>query len=281
MAFACPVEIALILMILQLRTQACLYQVGFTASRFGPNVLLGFLSWLVLTPGILFLNVLTQQIYELLTPFKPEPHPIQKLMQDSPVPIDWVVTVLTAIVAAPLVEELIYRGVLQQWLRCLAVRSDVIVGVSVVLAVFSRQNGNANAVSETEHEMALMKFQPLIFVAALIPIYLYIRSSQRNPAPGAIFASSLLFAIAHAMVWPSPIPLFPLGLALGWLAYRTQSLVPGIVFHMLFNGVALLGLTHQPPPDPPKGKPATSTAARPVDVSASSFVPGSSEPRRT
>ena len=32
------------------------------------------------------------------------------------------------------------------------------------------------------------------------------------------------------------------GGGLGWLAYRTQSLVASITLHVLFNGVACLGL---------------------------------------
>jgi membrane protease YdiL (CAAX protease family) len=35
------------------------------------------------------------------------------------------------------------------------------------------------------------------------------------------------------------------GLALGWLAYRTQSLWSGIIVHALFNTVAFLVLVWQ------------------------------------
>jgi membrane protease YdiL (CAAX protease family) len=52
----------------------------------------------------------------------------------------------------------------------------------------------------------------------------------------------LLFASFHAQVWPSPIPLFFLGLGLGWLSYRTQSLIGPIVAHALFNAVACIVL---------------------------------------
>jgi membrane protease YdiL (CAAX protease family) len=47
----------------------------------------------------------------------------------------------------------------------------------------------------------------------------------------------VLFAAVHSRVWPTPIALFVLGLALGWLAYRTQSLISSIVLHSLFNSV--------------------------------------------
>jgi membrane protease YdiL (CAAX protease family) len=58
----------------------------------------------------------------------------------------------------------------------------------------------------------------------------------------ALYGSSMLFAIFHASVWPTPIALFVLGLGLGWLAYRTQSLVGPMVMHGLFNAVSCLTL---------------------------------------
>ena len=45
-------------------------------------------------------------------------------------------------------------------------------------------------------------------------------------------------------VWPTPIPLFALGLSLGYLAYRTQSLVAPVVLHGLFNAVAGLAILY-------------------------------------
>lgn len=56
----------------------------------------------------------------------------------------------------------------------------------------------------------------------------------------AVFGTALLFGMLHVGVWPTPIPLFVLGLGLGWLAWRTQSLVGPIVLHALFNAVGSL-----------------------------------------
>ena len=57
----------------------------------------------------------------------------------------------------------------------------------------------------------------------------------------AVYGSSLLFAVTHAG-WPDPVPLFLLALVLGWLQYRTQSLVGPITLHALFNLVAFIAL---------------------------------------
>jgi membrane protease YdiL (CAAX protease family) len=67
------------------------------------------------------------------------------------------------------------------------------------------------------------------------------RAWQESLANLSVFGSAMLFAMFH-MSWPSPIPIFLLGLVLGWLRLRTQNLWPGIVLHSLFNQVAFLAL---------------------------------------
>ena len=53
----------------------------------------------------------------------------------------------------------------------------------------------------------------------------------------AIAISALLFALVHAN--PAQMPhAFVIGLLLGWLYYRTDSVVPGVVYHWVNNSVA-------------------------------------------
>jgi hypothetical protein len=59
---------------------------------------------------------------------------------------------------------------------------------------------------------------------------------------GAMVISSAIFALVHLPSEPSAIlPLFFLGMALAYAAWRTRSLVAPIVAHALFNAVMLLG----------------------------------------
>jgi len=55
----------------------------------------------------------------------------------------------------------------------------------------------------------------------------------------AIVISSLLFGVAHADPGSFPV-LFVIGLALAFLRWRTQSIWPCIMLHMLNNGIAAL-----------------------------------------
>jgi membrane protease YdiL (CAAX protease family) len=55
----------------------------------------------------------------------------------------------------------------------------------------------------------------------------------------AVYATAALFAVVHSSVWPNPVPLFVLGLALGWLAVRTNGVLVPVIVHGLFNAVSV------------------------------------------
>src|SRR5262249_19217310 len=95
----------------------------------------------------------------------------------------------------------------------------------------------------------------------------------------AIYSTALFFAVFHE-VWPTPLPLFLLGLGLGYIAYRTQSLIAPVVCHALFKGIAciMILVTYA---GAGNGKEMTSADRLPPAVSNSSGVPGSWLPRRT
>jgi membrane protease YdiL (CAAX protease family) len=59
------------------------------------------------------------------------------------------------------------------------------------------------------------------------------------PVGGAIVFSALIFAVAHGDVG-SFLVLFFIGLALAFLRWRTRSIWPGILLHLLNNFVASL-----------------------------------------
>ncbi len=59
------------------------------------------------------------------------------------------------------------------------------------------------------------------------------------PAWAAILLSSLGFAAMHGLLFQSLFTFF-CGLALGWVYYRTGSLLPGIALHITFNASVAL-----------------------------------------
>lgn len=64
----------------------------------------------------------------------------------------------------------------------------------------------------------------------------------------AIAVSALLFSLVHAN--PAQMPhAFLIGLLLGWLYYRTDSVVPGVVYHWVNNSIAYVIYNLYPNPD--------------------------------
>ncbi len=217
-------------------------QLGVSKTRFLPNLILGCLAWFPLT-------ILTLAVHFLVLQWIPgQDHPLTQLANESLFPWEWALIALEALLAAPILEELVFRGILAGWLlRCSKNGHYAVMSASLVLAgwfFFSPPQGSEPNLG------------PLLFVLVLLPGYGFIvyrwgptgsgNSADlppplRHPWP-AIVGSSLLWAVFHAAVWPSPIPLFVLGLGLGWLAYRTQNLVCPLIVHLLFNAVAFLVL---------------------------------------
>lgn len=70
---------------------------------------------------------------------------------------------------------------------------------------------------------------------------------KQNPWVG-IAISALLFAVIHMN--PAQMPhAFLIGLLLGWMYWRTDSIVPGVVYHWVNNTVAYILYNIYPDPD--------------------------------
>ncbi|MBL8797760.1 MAG: CPBP family intramembrane metalloprotease [Planctomycetia bacterium] len=236
---ALPLLVAAILLQLRAISHTRPYQVGWTGHRLPGNILLGLLYWLALTPAILLLHVFVTHVYDAVLHSPPDEHPIPRLLHEAGAPADWLLTVLSAAIAAPVGEELLYRGVLQPWLMRRVYRCDLVFILSLLLAVLFREKGLTEAVVERDAWQFFLELQPAMFVLLLLPAQVFLRS-RPSLTSCAILNSALFFAVWHTGVWPTPIPLLCLGLLLGYLSWRTQSLVAPIVLHAVFNSVAIV-----------------------------------------
>lgn len=118
-----------------------------------------------------------------------------------------VAAAFAAAIAAPIAEEISFRVVLQGWLERLA----------------------------TERRGA-----PPSFVADDAVGERATAGDQPPPGWWPVVASSVVFGLAHWGHGIAPIPLIILGAILGYVYQRTHRLAPGVVCHMLFNGLTLL-----------------------------------------
>jgi len=64
---------------------------------------------------------------------------------------------------------------------------------------------------------------------------------KRYPARKAIIISALFFGLVHMNPWQA-LPAFCIGLFMGWIFYKTNSIIPGIIVHATNNGMAALFL---------------------------------------
>ncbi len=135
--------------------------------------------------------------------------------------------------------------------------SPIVLGVSIVfifaamyvLNLIIEQIGIPNMMEETFIAMSHNPFG-VLSIALLAPILeeLLFRGAiqghlqETNVRPWkAIIISSLIFGVVHLN--PAQIPFaFLLGMMFGWLYYRTGSLLPGIIGHVLNNSVAAINM---------------------------------------
>lgn len=146
----------------------------------------------------------------------PHDHPVEDMIRNQfTLPVAYL-AFLSAVVMAPVLEELLFRGLIQTWLLKLASRQTMQSREPIA----ETWDADADATS----------------AAATIGL------SSRRPALQAIFLTSLFFAVVHFEQWPAPIPIFILSLAIGTVYHLTGSLLASIAMHATFNGLSTLML---------------------------------------
>jgi membrane protease YdiL (CAAX protease family) len=201
--------------------------------------------WLIWTPVVQAVHLATSLAFAWCD-IAPDEHPLSLISPDRPL-LDRMLFSVQACITAPLVEEVCFRGLLLGWLfggQSIATASTkrglpppsgdlrlwLVLGISAAFAFASA--------ASTQHS----PLGPLLFtgVLALGWLVLKVTFRRKHRSWSAVYASSAAFALVHSAVWPTPIPLFVLGLGLGWLAIRTRGILAPVIVHGLFNAVSVL-----------------------------------------
>jgi len=242
------------------------HQYGLTWARWPNNVALGLAVFVPVTPIVL-------GIFALLTFLLPSTiHQMVAQGRHDPPFWEWTLMGFQATIAAPILEEVLVRGILLGWLRRASLVGHVVLVASSVFLVghdvvpFNLDSGRF----EVNYEKVL----PSFFAVTLAFGYAYWMHKLKrdfdldemetqdwmlepSPEPSerdearqykwshansylAIYGSAMWFAVIHP--WPAPVPLFLFGLVLGWIAYRTQSLVGPITLHVALNLLSFIAL---------------------------------------
>src|SRR5262249_37064703 len=146
---------------------------------------------------------------------------------------EWGLFVLETVVLAPILEELVFRGLLLPWLaqkRVVPPETPLTVPPSrrpllgLLLAgafpagasILLHRRDISQSWEQGDHTAAAAHLVPGAFFLALVPLHFLVprlRGLRRHlrirgtRQVQAVLASSALFAAFHAAVWPSPVPL--------------------------------------------------------------------------
>jgi len=162
---------------------------GFTARRWLNDSIRSVVTLLAVLPLCVALLIAAQQIIQLLNPDLMSSHAFLKILTDPDTPAVWsTLVIFAALAAAPIGEEIFFRGVLQSTLRSRLGRPWLAIIVASFL--FAAMH------------MAVLESLPALFVLAIALGYSYERTG-RLWAPITIHMLFNLVMVIDAMCSPS------------------------------------------------------------------------------
>jgi membrane protease YdiL (CAAX protease family) len=220
--------------LVRLTSGATLADLGLSFVDWWVQVVCGVVATLIAAPPIYAVQFAAAKFWE---PGEPEKHPLIKMIeQEFSMGVAWL-AIVTAVMLAPMFEELVFRGLLQSWLVVVVnrfshpwrTRLEHKPVLQVLAGIESMADGSLN-----DPEWVPLMPAPVSQNPGPIP-----RLDRRWIA---IALASLLFAYVHAPQWPAPIALFLLAMVIGTVYDRTGSLIAAVCMHATFNGISTLML---------------------------------------
>jgi membrane protease YdiL (CAAX protease family) len=229
-----PFIVVTVFLFLRRSADARVYQFGLSGRQPLRDVTAGYLFFALLTPAVFGVH---WTLLGLIGPVElpEEQKRLEQMLMQGPAQPEWWFLVLGVVLLAPVMEELVFRGVLQPWMAENVGAADLLILVALVGAIIEGASLDSK--------------WPLLFLVTVGTGYVTFEYLMRRwlPRPGvarAIYATSLVFAALHP--WPDKVAIFFLSLGLGYVAYRSQSLIGPTVLHVLFNATSVLAPLARP-----------------------------------
>jgi membrane protease YdiL (CAAX protease family) len=211
-----------------LTSNASLADLGLDFKNWKAQMAVGAVAALLMTPAVLAIQSLAVRIWP------PHKHPVEDMILEEFTAGRAILAVLSAMILAPLIEELLFRAIVQRWLTKLFCGRRDLAGslaepnlIDELADGWPAENSPFQPPGGTDIEPA----------------------AKRSPATGtpafsvtAIVVTSLLFSAMHLPQWPAPIGIFLLAMALGAVYQKTGSLISAVTMHGVFNGFSTVGL---------------------------------------
>jgi membrane protease YdiL (CAAX protease family) len=186
----------------------------------GASFLRGVATWPKVAPYIFGLYALAIRVWPAAK------HPVEEMMRARQDAGTSTLAFLGAVILAPAAEELLFRGVLLGALASIRMPNSNPHPTTTEPA--------ASEIESAETKESSPEPDPIVDTTD--------RGGSSVGFWCANITISVIFAMMHGPIWPSPIPLFLLSLALGVLYRRTGGIAAPIGLHMVFNGVSTLML---------------------------------------
>ncbi len=206
---------------------------GWQPENFWKDLRIGAIAFVLIVPVILTIQIVLTQFFDY-------EHITFSALEDEHGIYAIAITWISAVLVAPITEEIFFRGTFQAWLQ----RQDITGGPSQIETV----GGGWTRHSKTEHK--LLELEPVTESVAKTLTYHPFRvvsdlkdSDRMLWLP--VFVSAFVFAGIHFGQGPAPIPLFVFAFALGYLYRQTGSIATCIVLHLLLNGFSMFIFTMQ------------------------------------
>jgi membrane protease YdiL (CAAX protease family) len=200
---------------------------GWDTRDWQRQVFQGARAGMLITPVVFAVQSITVRIWPS------QKHPLEQMVLERFTPGVAVLAVVSAMFLAPVVEELLFRGVLQQWLIKLFTDRPLVTEEPAGWSATAPDGDDST-------------WEPEDLPEGLTPPDPGRSMQARGPAAAAVLVSILvtsgLFAGMHLAQWPAPIAIFVLSIWLGTVYQRSGSLIAAMALHGTFNGFSTLML---------------------------------------
>lgn len=215
------------------RHHASLAQLGFGFARWWKHIGIGIIAALASIPFVYALMAAVSIGFD-----NQYSHPLlDEMKRDGSLPA-YMLAVVSAVLIAPLVEEFLFRVLIQGWLQSapFGTIKSIFLGQredSQLAFVATSTDINGSATQDNP-------YAPLnVTVTTLEPTDSGSEAIALTPPIWPSFVTGTLFGLVHLGYGLSFIPLIVLGIILGLLYRATHSIWPSLAVHFILNGSSM------------------------------------------
>jgi membrane protease YdiL (CAAX protease family) len=209
-------------------TGGSLADFGLSLNNWRRQMAIGSVAALLMTPAVYAIQSLAIRVW------RSQKHPVEQMVLDRFSIGIAMLAIVSTMILAPMIEELLFRGIMQRWLtRLLRERERTPSAGGAQLNSVAIEYDGESDLALTDRSMAELCDSGTVgdgWQGTGSPIITVL----------PVLITSLFFATMHLAQWPAPIAIFLLSMALGTLYEKTGSLLAVVTMHGTFNGFSTL-----------------------------------------